>query len=389
MPLPHIVDRSSPHVFADRRQLLAISLPACSACPAAIQRKSDTIDNFSTTNLVKSGYWSVTNDNSCKWRQKNAESEYSEPLDDQNQHWLNVVSQKLLPALRTFYAFTRPYAFIGIIVAVVSSSLIAIESFSDASLPFIIGLFQALVGFMTICVYSNGINQVFDVGIDKVNKPYLPLASGEMPFKVGVAIVCAFAVMAFGIANFAGSKPLFWGIVIFAMATSAYSINIFAFHRHGYFSRPLVFGVIVLVIFYTVLALFKDIPDIEGDKQYGVKSLATSIGQKKIFSHVALASILWTQAKSVDLKNKTAISSFYMFLWKVLHVFDVRFKINLRANCVDVLKGLVGLLDDEVPASTCPRNRPRVMASAFLTSPTVPMMNTYRNGELCPSRTRI
>lgn len=38
----------------------------------------------------------------------------------------------------------------------------------------------------------------------------------------------------------------------------------------------------------------------------------------QIFGHVVLGSILWTRAKSLDLKSKTAITSFYMFIWKVI-----------------------------------------------------------------------
>jgi homogentisate phytyltransferase/homogentisate geranylgeranyltransferase len=30
-----------------------------------------------------------------------------------------------------------------------------------------------------------------------------------------------------------------------------------------------------------------------------------------------LAAILWNRAKTVDLKSKAAITSFYMFIWKV------------------------------------------------------------------------
>lgn len=33
--------------------------------------------------------------------------------------------------------------------------------------------------------------------------------------------------------------------------------------------------------------------------------------------HAVLASILWNRARSLDLANKSAITSFYMFIWKV------------------------------------------------------------------------
>jgi homogentisate phytyltransferase/homogentisate geranylgeranyltransferase len=42
---------------------------------------------------------------------------------------------------------------------------------------------------MNVCIV--GLNQVYDVAIDKVNKPYLPLASGEFSMRTGIALVCS------------------------------------------------------------------------------------------------------------------------------------------------------------------------------------------------------
>lgn len=37
----------------------------------------------------------------------------------------------------------------------------------------------------------------------------------------------------------------------------------------------------------------------------------------QVLGHAALANILWNHAKNVDLKSKSAITDFYMFVWKV------------------------------------------------------------------------
>lgn len=42
------------------------------------------------------------------------------------------------------------------------------------------GVVQALVPALLMNVSIVGLNQLYDVEIDKINKPYLPLASGEM-----------------------------------------------------------------------------------------------------------------------------------------------------------------------------------------------------------------
>ena len=50
-------------------------------------------------------------------------------------------------------------------------------------------LMQALIPalLMNICIV--GLNQIFDVPIDRVNKPYLPLASGEFSAGTGTSLV--------------------------------------------------------------------------------------------------------------------------------------------------------------------------------------------------------
>lgn len=40
---------------------------------------------------------------------------------------------------------------------------------------------------MNICIV--GLNQIFDVPIDRINKPYLPLASGELSMRMGKSLV--------------------------------------------------------------------------------------------------------------------------------------------------------------------------------------------------------
>ncbi|KAG4982297.1 hypothetical protein JHK87_027046 [Glycine soja] len=57
----------------------------------------------------------------------------------------------------------------------------------------------------------------------------------------------------------------------------------FVFKRPVVFPRSLVF-LIVFMSFYSVgIALFKDIPDIEGDKKFGIHSFSARFGQKQVF----------------------------------------------------------------------------------------------------------
>ncbi|NP_001291355.1 probable homogentisate phytyltransferase 1, chloroplastic [Elaeis guineensis] len=293
--------------------------------------------------------------------------------------------KSILSSLNAFYRFSRPHTIIGTAISIVSVSLLAIEGLSDISPLFVTGLLEAVVAALFMNVYIVGLNQLFDIEIDKVNKPGLPLASGEYSVTTGIAIVSAFALMSFGVGWVVGSWPLFWALFISFILGTAYSINIpflrwkrfavvaalcilavravivqlafflhmqtFVFRRPANFSRPLIFATAFMSFFSVVIALFKDIPDIDGDRIFGIQSFSVRLGQRRVFwicvsllemaysvamvigatssciwsklvtvlGHAVLASVLWNRARSLDLMSKAAITSFYMFVWKLFY----------------------------------------------------------------------
>ncbi|CAN6448154.1 unnamed protein product [Victoria cruziana] len=234
-------------------------------------------------------------------------------------------------------------------------------------------------------IYIVGLNQLFDIEIDKINKPNLPLASGEYSVHTGIAIIVASACLSFLMGSIIGSWPLFWALFISFILGTAYSTNLpflrwkrnaliaascilavravivqlaffmhmqtFVFKRPAIITRPLIFATAFMSFFSVVIALFKDIPDIEGDRIFGIRSFSVRLGQKRVFwlciyllqmayaaaivagaassclwskvvmvtGHGILASILWLRAQSLDLKSKVAITSFYMFIWKLFY----------------------------------------------------------------------
>ncbi|XP_021276781.1 homogentisate phytyltransferase 1, chloroplastic isoform X2 [Herrania umbratica] len=304
----------------------------------------------------------------------------SEPAAYPKNTWNSVKN-----ALDAFYRFSRPHTIIGTALSIVSVSLLAIEKVSDVSSLFFTGVLEAVVAALMMNIYIVGLNQLSDIEIDKVNKPYLPLASGEYSIFTGIIIVTSFSVMSFWLGWIVGSWPLFWALLISFVLGTAYSINLpllrwkrfalvaamcilavravivqLAFYLHiqthvlsrpAIISKPLIFATAFMSFFSVVIALFKDIPDIEGDKIFGIKSYTVCLGQKRVFwtcisllemaygvsilvgatssytwskvitvlGHSILASILWIRAKSVDLKSKAAITSCYMFIWKLFY----------------------------------------------------------------------
>ncbi|XP_062086188.1 glycinol 4-dimethylallyltransferase-like [Humulus lupulus] len=145
-----------------------------------------------------------------------------QPLESEPKNVLNSVKD----SLDAFYRFSRPHTVIGTALSIVSVSLLAVEKLTDFSPLFFAGMLEAVAAALLMNIYIVGLNQLYDIDIDKVNKPYLPLASGEYSIQTGVMIVASFSVLSFGLGWIAGSWPLFWALFIsFALGT-AYSINV-------------------------------------------------------------------------------------------------------------------------------------------------------------------
>jgi len=271
------------------------------------------------------------------------------------------------------------------VIGIISVSLLAVQSVLDLSPIFFMGLLKALIPALFMNIYIVGLNQISDIAIDKVNKPDLPLASGEFSIGAAVAIVIAFAFMSLGMGLMFGSTPLLWALFTSFVLGTAYSIDLpflrwkrsalaaascilcvravvvqIAFYLHiqssvyrrpAILTKPLVFATAFMCFFSVVIALFKDIPDVDGDRIFGIQSFSVRLGQKRVFwlciylllaaygvamimgavssftwnklamvsGHAVLATILWRKALAIDLKSKVAITSFYMFIWKLFY----------------------------------------------------------------------
>ncbi|CAI0427796.1 unnamed protein product, partial [Linum tenue] len=224
-------------------------------------------------------------------------------------------------AVDAFYRFSRPHTVVGTVKF----------------------LHLAVAAALMMNIYIVGLNQLTDIEIDKVNKPYLPLASGEFSVGTGVLIVTSFSIML----PLLRWKRFAFVAALCILAVRAVIVQI-CFYLH---MQPLIFATAFMSFFSVVIALFKDIPDMEGDKIFGIRSFTVQLGQKRVFwtcialleiaygiamfigaaspymwskgitviGHAMLALLLWNRAKSVDLTSKTAIASCYMFVWKLFY----------------------------------------------------------------------
>ncbi|XP_052627832.1 homogentisate phytyltransferase 1, chloroplastic [Lactuca sativa] len=318
--------------------------------------------------------------------QANASSEFSINPHDSEVAPPQKDGKSLGATLDLIYRYSRAYTLKGTVLSIISISLLAVQNLSDFTPSFFLGVLQAIIGGCLANLYVVGINQLSDIDIDKVNKPYLPLASGDLSVKTGILLTSLYAILGFCLGWSTKSWPLKLGLLLWYAFGTAYSVNLpllrwksipalaamclwsvqgaiipILFHLHAQtniYGRSLslsqhaifVFG--FMSIYGIVIALFKDIPDVEGDKLNGINSVALQIGKKPVFwlciwllemaygvailiglsstrfwirslmviGHSILGFILWREANLVDLKSDVAIESFYLFIWKLYYM---------------------------------------------------------------------
>ncbi|KAH9805873.1 homogentisate phytyltransferase 1 [Citrus sinensis] len=224
----------------------------------------------------------------------------------------------VINALDAFYRFSRPHTVIGTVkfmfndnydidslelraLSIVSVALLAVEKVSDMSPLFFTGVLEAIAAALMMNIYIVGLNQLSDIEIDKVNKPYLPLASGEYSFKTGVLIVASFSIMLplLRWKRFAVAAAMCILAVRAVVVQLAFYLHMqtHVYRRPAVFSKPLIFATAFMSFFSVVIALFKDVPDLEGDKTFGIRTFTVRLGQKRVFwTCISLLEVAYTVA---------------------------------------------------------------------------------------------
>ena len=98
--------------------------------------------------------------------------------------WDDARSAGLMQNATALYKFTRPHTMLGTFVSVCSVSALAMHG-QPWDLQCWTALCTALAAALLANVSIVGLNQCYDVELDRVNKPYLPLASGEWTLQTG------------------------------------------------------------------------------------------------------------------------------------------------------------------------------------------------------------
>ncbi|MEH2057786.1 MAG: homogentisate phytyltransferase [Nostoc sp.] len=302
--------------------------------------------------------------------------------------------------LYAFWKFSRPHTIIGTSLSVLGLYLIAIaiSNPTDSLFPFgyahgkptphshsttltasLLPVLGAWIACLCGNVYIVGLNQLEDVEIDKINKPHLPLASGEFSQQTGQLIVALTGILALVVAWLTG--PFLLGMVAISLAIgTAYSLPPIRLKQFPVWAALCIFSVrgtivnlglylhyswalqqsqtivpvvwvltLFILVFTFAIAIFKDIPDMEGDRLYNITTFTIKLGPKAVFNlalwviticylgiilvgvlrvasinpiflvvtHLGLLVWLWLRSLKVDLQDKSAIAQFYQFIWKL------------------------------------------------------------------------
>ena len=277
--------------------------------------------------------------------------------------------------------FSRPHTIIATTIQVVALFLIAGGSqvMSPASLGPVL---LTLVTCLALNIYIVGLNQITDVEIDRINKPRLPLASHEMSMREGRIVVALTGTVAVVGGWIAGAYLLGTVLIIMAIGTiysvpplrlkrfslwAAVSIALargvianvgVALHYNDVYGGLTAFSPATLAVmaafffgFGLVIAIYKDIPDLMGDRAYGIETFTVKLGPKRAFNlgriiltagyagvmavavsrlpqpdsvmllvaQGAALGLFWYASARVDPSRKTSIARFYMFLWGLFY----------------------------------------------------------------------
>lgn len=279
-----------------------------------------------------------------------------------------------MKALQILWQFSRPHTIIGSVCSIAALYIIACggtDLLQHASL-----FAFTLIAALGCNVFIVGINQIADVEMDKINKPYLPLAAGTLSRKNALAIVYIALAIAIVFA-FLSSLFYFILIVVIILIGIAYSLPPLYLKQHhlpAALAITVVRGFLVnvgiflhfqktmqgnydipghiwclaffIMAFSIAIAWFKDLPDTEGDEKFHVRTLAVLYSKKNALSggtllvaaayfavlgwsffyapknvwylvigHLILFTFFLVNYFSVQLNDKKSVKQFYLRFW--------------------------------------------------------------------------
>lgn len=248
-------------------------------------------------------------------------------------HSATTTPPKRPPFPIILWRFSRPHTLIGSALAIPALHVLAAPSLSQA-LPTLPTAFYAMLPALLMNIYITGLNQVTDVDIDRVNKPYLPIVAGlltqrQASWIVGTCLLLSLLLGHVGPYATPGLAFALWGSALLGTAYSLPPLRLKRFPSLAAFCIVAVRGTVInagffahaqaaayqgassviqaltnpkccissayFCIFGMVIALMKDVPDVSGDAQSQIRTFSVRLGQAQIF-HAArrlLMTLFW------------------------------------------------------------------------------------------------
>jgi homogentisate phytyltransferase/homogentisate geranylgeranyltransferase len=217
------------------------------------------------------------------------------------------------------WRFSRPHTVIGTALGVGGLLVVALDRLPhvDATQAAFHGACTLLAALL-VNVFIVGVNQITDVEIDRINKPWLPLAAGELTPRAARTIVAASGAVPLAMALTQGLVET--AAVLAALAVgAAYSLPPLRLKRFAFLAgasislvralivnlgvylhfelalggeahvAPVVWALTAFTVpFSAAIALLKDVPDVEGDRRFSVLTFSVRFGPEPM-TRVALA----------------------------------------------------------------------------------------------------
>jgi homogentisate phytyltransferase/homogentisate geranylgeranyltransferase len=275
--------------------------------------------------------------------------------------------------------FSRPHTVIATTLQVITLFLIA-GGWGYLDSTGLGAMLIALVSCLAANIYVVGLNQLTDVAIDRINKPELPLAAGSMSPPTARRIVLGSALLSIVLAFLAGPYLLIIVTVVLLVGT-AYSLPPLRLKGHAGWAalsiaatRGLIanvglllhYGVVLgvtvptstlLIVgafffgFAIVIALYKDLPDLAGDRMHNIQTLTVRLGPARVValgrwllsvcyllpigvalaglpqlaalfllaSHAVIIGGFWQRSLAVRPEQQADVVALYQLLWRMFY----------------------------------------------------------------------
>jgi chlorophyll/bacteriochlorophyll a synthase len=210
-----------------------------------------------------------------------------------------------------YLEFARPFTLFAPALGMASGGAAAIGAAPPEPWSWALVAYPALGALMAAVLNaaSNGLNQIFDLEIDRINKPRRPLPSGRLPLGEAWAFTLATFVVAWLLAWLIaprGRHECFWIVAAATLITCLYSVPPFRTKRlgiwanvtiaiprggllkvAGWSSVKTVLGLepwfigLIFALFLLGATTTKDFADMEGDAKGGCRTLPIRYGVQR------------------------------------------------------------------------------------------------------------